>query len=876
MQVSIDEIIVTETDLEGVITYCNDAFLRVTQYDRTEVIGAKHNIVRHPDTSPRVFQVLWRNLKRGRPFYYTFKNMAKDGSEYWVKRYIAPRWDENNKIIGYIASGHLVEQSEIDRLETFYASGKLTQYPTHVARANEGIKHLTVLLSLVGMVSAATLAFVPMPVPMALILLMVILGTFLGIHRQSDKVHHDAVHLAHCITQRTLETNWSFIRTDNANLFPIADRMNSRLVELDLLRAKMNEQALKLEVFRSIVENAGMPIMSIGVDDVIIEVNDVMHHFLEIAQDRIRSANPNFDLNHLIGSHTQDFLPTLHALVQQIKVSLKSEKLAIRFGGYDWLVKVDTLIDRSSGKEKLSGVVVYWHDMTPELNLSLALNKSMIAAQQGSMSFTLTAEEFGDKYKDIIIRFNALLSHYQNVIKAFIGLSLNMADGNLSERVDAVGVRGELGLLQSSMNTAMDNLSSLITELRSKNSVIDGEIGKISLGIDDFVNGFSAQVDTTNQVFSTLKSASEVITSTTEKMTLLQNAITQSRQNAEEAMGAMSASRSAMARVTDASQKVRDITRLIDGVAFQTNLLALNAAIEAARAGEHGRGFAVVAAEVRGLALKTAQMAKEIGGLIGQTVDEIQLSNQLISETADKMTVINDQSIGMSDMVVEVSEIAKGSSASINETSMALGMVDYLARQSAERIQGLATSAREIQGQVQEMSSSMMKFNVKVVGVDMDVPYSAAEFTFSYGRRVLRYWAISLMADLLNIEGTYERYRSTMLQEWVDGLDPLIKGQVQLGLDVTMQEMIQVYNELHENRQYEGELRKTLIVRVEKVTGLLLEQLNRLEQECLPVLIEARAASKVTQLNLAESAMTDHQANSSDGSSGSANDSWMF
>lgn len=871
---TIDEVIVTETDLDGKITYCNDAFLRVTGYSRLELLGQSYAIVRHPDTPDHVFKLLWRNLKAGRSFCFTFKNKTKNGDHYWVKRYMAPRYNANNEMVGFISSGHLVPKDQIEQIAANYSLGKVEADIASPRTHTSAHKNIDILLFISGLILTAALAFIDMSLVSTLVVFFSLLLVVFGLYRRLISLKSDVASVATKFFRSTDREDWDFIHDDNEALHPILDRINGMLVMEDIRRARLNESNLKTDMFRSIIANSAVPMMFVGVDFVIIEINDVMKSFLKKAELRIRSSNVNFNADGIVGTDIAHVLPALSTFIHKVTMS-RSEKVTLRFAGHDWLIKADAIIDHSSGSEKVAGYSLYWSDITPDLHLALALNRSMFEAQQGSMALAIFTEDFGDKYRDIIIQFNALISYQQKMIKAFIALSLKMADGNLSERLQEVGSHGEFGLLQNAMNTAIDNLSSLLIEMRSKNLVIDAEIVTISSGIDDFINGFNTQIETTNQVFSTLKSASEVITQTTEKMTSLQEVITQSRDTSESAMKAMMASKVSMEKVTDSSQKIRDITRLIDGVAFQTNLLALNAAIEAARAGEHGRGFAVVAAEVRGLALKTAEMAKQIGGLIVQTVEDIQSSNHLISDTSEKMSAMVLQSQIMNDMVVDVSQVARSSSASINETSMALGMVDYLARQSAERIQSLASYARSIQSQVQNTSTSIARFSVDVADVDMNVPVRAAEFTFSYGRRILRYWSVSLMAEMLKIEGSYERFRPTMLQEWIETLDPKIRDRVYNVLLHNMEDMTQLLDEFKTTQNDDPtDIRKNLITKVKEVTNLLLADINHLESELLPLII-ATLEEDIPKLELAESSIENHASNDV-ASVSNVNDSWLF
>ncbi|SHN84684.1 PAS domain S-box-containing protein [Geodermatophilus obscurus] len=96
-----DELIVSKTDLRGVITYANDVFLRVSRYELDEVIGRPHNLIRHPEMPRAVFALLWQTLSEGRELFAYINNLASDGAHYWVLAHVTPSYGPDGGIVGY-------------------------------------------------------------------------------------------------------------------------------------------------------------------------------------------------------------------------------------------------------------------------------------------------------------------------------------------------------------------------------------------------------------------------------------------------------------------------------------------------------------------------------------------------------------------------------------------------------------------------------------------------------------------------------------------------------------------------------------------------------------------------------------------------------
>jgi methyl-accepting chemotaxis protein len=110
-----------------------------------------------------------------------------------------------------------------------------------------------------------------------------------------------------------------------------------------------------------------------------------------------------------------------------------------------------------------------------------------------------------------------------------------------------------------------------------------------------------------------------------------------------------------IARLTDASQRIGGIVKLISQIAGQTNLLALNATIEAARAQEAGRGFAVVAAEVKNLSRQTASATEEISGEIGKMRTTVSDTASVVQEMSQSIGEMNEISAQLSAQTDELS-----------------------------------------------------------------------------------------------------------------------------------------------------------------------------------------------------------------------------
>jgi PAS domain S-box-containing protein len=115
-----NDFIVSKTDTKGFITYCNRIFVEMAGWSRRELIGANHNLIRHPHMPKIAFKILWDLVQNKKEFFGFVKNLRKDGGYYWVFAYITPDLDLNGNIIGYTSFRKKPSQKGIETLTPIY------------------------------------------------------------------------------------------------------------------------------------------------------------------------------------------------------------------------------------------------------------------------------------------------------------------------------------------------------------------------------------------------------------------------------------------------------------------------------------------------------------------------------------------------------------------------------------------------------------------------------------------------------------------------------------------------------------------------------------------------------------------------------------
>ena len=398
----------------------------------------------------------------------------------------------------------------------------------------------------------------------------------------------------------------------------------------------------------------------------------------------------------------------LMAIIRNIHSDLSGVVGSAAEGRLD--IKIDTGKYRGEWAEIMNDLNQLTEAVVSPIN---EMNSVMAHVAAGDFSQKMAGNYKGD-FMTIKNSINNTITNIASYIDEISNVLGALADRNLDQDIKREYV-GKFSDIKEALLNIITQFNSVLTDIYSASDQVAEGSRMISDSSMSLASGSTEQAASIQELNSRIQTINENTHKNNASAKEANSLSDQLKNNAEKGSESMTLMLKSMDEIKGASDKVSQIIKVIEDIAFQTNLLALNAAVEAARAGAHGKGFSVVADEVRSLAAKSQVSAKETAHLIEESISRVNDGKDNANRTADTLRVMVDD-------VTKVAGIIKNIAASSEEQSGALDQVVSSVDQITEVVQSNSASAQETASASQELASQsdilkemVMVFNLKKV-----------------------------------------------------------------------------------------------------------------------------------------------------------------
>ena len=354
------------------------------------------------------------------------------------------------------------------------------------------------------------------------------------------------------------------------------------------------------------------------------------------------------------------------------------------------------------------------------LTLQLASDDAPVLAERNRLEAILISAliaaaallAFCDRY---------LLVHLVRPVAKIRAHLKTIAEGDLTHEPEDLG-RNCVGQLVPLVRDMQHSLMDAVSAIRDNAVILHREAGEIAAGNTDLSDRTATQAAALEQTAASMEQITATVSHNAQNAREARELAGRTAVTTQRGADLVQILADAMGGIAQGSEKIRQFTATINGIAFQTNILALNAAVEAARAGEQGRGFAVVAAEVRSLAQRSAAASKEIEELIADTVARVSDGRLAAGSAGATMAEVLRDVGGVNTLIGQITLASEEQSKGIAQVTLAVTELDRVTQQNATLVQQVSATADSLSGQTTALGGAITRFTLPSVA---DAPRAA-------------------------------------------------------------------------------------------------------------------------------------------------------
>jgi methyl-accepting chemotaxis protein len=340
----------------------------------------------------------------------------------------------------------------------------------------------------------------------------------------------------------------------------------------------------------------------------------------------------------------------------------------------------------------------------------------MAAAVQASASAYTTARTVvwvlsAFAFAISIVMAVAVTRSIVNPLREVVETTGALARGDLTASVRVPG-SDEVGSVGESVNQAIQRMATIVSGVKEASETISVATQEFAEGNADLSRRTETQAASLEETAASMEQLTAAVRQNADNAALANSHASTASEVAQRGGRVVGLVVDTMHEISRSSEKVAEITNVIEGIAFQTNILALNAAVEAARAGDQGRGFAVVAGEVRALAQRSASAAKEIKVLISDSVQRVQKGTTLVEEAGGTIEEVVQSVRRVTGIVGEISTASHEQRTGIEQVNVAMSQMEQVTQQNAALVEQSSAAAHSMAGQAKSLAQAISVFRL--------------------------------------------------------------------------------------------------------------------------------------------------------------------